>query len=214
MRRREFIGLLGGSVASSVSWPLAARAQQGDGMRRIGVLMGAAPTELGETYLATFLRRLDELGWKTGRNARTEVRWWTGGPEQMRPAVAELLASSPDVIVVFTNLALAVLKPMAGKVPIVFVGVGDPIGDGFVTSLARPGGNITGFTSHDGPMGGKWLEVLKETAPNLTRVVTIFHAETPVHRAFWDSIEDAAPRMRVEVTCRSASMMLPKSSAP
>ena len=197
MQRREFILALGGAAAS---WPLAARAQQGERMRRIGVLMGAAPTRLGETYLDAFTGRLDELGWKKGRNARTEVRWWTGGPEQMRTAVAELLAFSPDVIMVFSNLALAVLKPMAGTVPVVFVGVGDPVGDGFVASLAHPGGNITGFAGNESPMGGKWLEVLKETVPHLTRALTIFHPETPIHRAFLRSTEDAAPRLGIEVT--------------
>jgi putative ABC transport system substrate-binding protein len=169
-------------------------------MRRIGVLMGAAPTKLGETYLGAFISRLDELGWKKGRNTSTEVRWWTGGPEHMRTAVTELIAFSPDVIMVFSNLALAVLKPMAGKVPIVFVGVGDPIGDGFVASLAHPGGNITGFAGNDAPMGGKWLELLKETAPHITRALTIFHPETPIHRAFLRSIEDAATRLGIEVT--------------
>jgi putative ABC transport system substrate-binding protein len=197
MKRREFITLLGGAAAT---WPLAARAQQGDGMRRIGVLMGAAPTQLGETYLGAFTSRLDELGWKKGRNTRTEVRWWTGGPEQMRTIIAELLAFSPDVIMVFSNLALATLKPMAGKVPIVFVGVGDPVGEGFVASLAHPGGNNTGFAGFDGPMGGKWLEVLKETVPHLTRVMAILHPATPIHQAFWHSIEDAAPRLGVEAT--------------
>jgi putative tryptophan/tyrosine transport system substrate-binding protein len=199
MRRREFITLIGGAAAApSLLWPLAARAQRGDSMRRVGVLMGTAATEHGETYLAAFLRRLQELGW--GRNISTDVRWWAGGPEQMRPAIAELLASSPDVIMVFSNLALAVLKPMAGKVPVVFVGVGDPVGDGFVASLARPGGTITGFAGNDGPMGGKWLEVLKETAPHLTRILTIFHPETPVHQAMWNSIRDSAPRLGIEVT--------------
>jgi hypothetical protein len=115
MRRRDLIILLGGAA---VAWPLAASAQQVDGTRRICVLMGAAPADLGETYLATFLRRLRELGWTEGSNAHTEVRWWTGGPEQMRTVVTELVAFSPDVIMVFSNLALAVLKPMAGKVPL------------------------------------------------------------------------------------------------
>jgi putative ABC transport system substrate-binding protein len=197
MKRREFISLLGGGAAAT--WPLTSRAQQGDGKRGIGVLMGAAATKLGETYLAAFFSRLEELGWKKDRNARVEVRWWTGGPEQMRPVVAGLLAFSPDVIMVFSNLALAVLKPLAGKVPVVFVGVGDPVGDGFVESLARPGGNITGFAGNEGPMGSKWLEVLNETVPHLTRVLTIFHPETPIHQAFQRSIEGAAPRMNVEV---------------
>jgi putative tryptophan/tyrosine transport system substrate-binding protein len=201
MKRREFITLLGGAAAvSSVYWPVVAHAQWPGGMRRIGVLMGTAATVQGASYLTAFLLRLEDLGWTQGRNISTETRWWADGPEQMRPAVAELLAFSPDVIMVWSNLALAVLKPMAGKVPIVFAGVGDPVGSGFVTSLARPGGNITGFASYDGPMGGKWLEVLKETAPHLTRVMTILHPETPVHQAFWHSIKDAAPRLGVEVT--------------
>jgi len=197
MKRREFISLLGGGAAAT--WPLTLHAQHGDIKRGIGVLMGAAPTKLGETYLAAFFSRLEELGWKKDRNVHIEVRWWIGGPEQMRPVVAELLAVSPDVIMVFSNLALAVLKPLMGKVPVVFVGVGDPVGDGFVESLARPGGNITGFAGNEGPMGSKWLEVLNETVPHLTRVLTIFHPETPIHQAFQHSIEGAAPRMNVEV---------------
>jgi putative ABC transport system substrate-binding protein len=179
---------------------MAARAQQGERVRRIGVLMGSAETELGKTYLATFLQRLEQLGWTQGRNARVDVRWWTGGEAEMRPVVAELLAFSPDVIMVFSNLALALLKPMARNVPVVFVGVGDPVGDGFVASLAHPGGNTTGFAGTDGPIGGKWLEMLKETAPHLTRVMMIFHPETPIHQAFWLSLQEAAPRFGVEVT--------------
>ena len=209
MKRREFIALLGGVAAS---WPLAAHAQSG-GVRKIGVLMGAAPSMFSDTYLAAFLKRLEELGWVNGRNARTEVRWWTGGPEQMRPIVAELLAASPDVIMVFSNLALAVLKPMAGNVPVVFVGVGDPVGDGFVASLAHPGANITGFAGTDAPMAGKWLEVLKETAPDVTRVMAIVHLETPAHQAMWNAIR--TPRR--DWLWRSppwASTMPPRSSAP
>jgi len=196
MRRRTFIAL----VCGAAMWPVAAPAQQGERMRRIGVLMGSAETELGKTYLATFLQRLEQLGWTQGRNARVDVRWWTSGEAEMRPVVAELLAFSPDVIMVFSNLALALLKPMARNVPVVFVGVGDPVGDGFVASLAHPGGNSTGFAGTDGPIGGKWLEMLKETAPHLTRVMMIFHPETPIHQAFWRSLQEAAPRFGVEVT--------------
>ena len=196
MRRRTFIALVCGAAA----WPMAAPAQQGERVRRIGVLMGSAETELGKTYLATFLQRLEQLGWTQGRNARVDVRWWTGGEAEMRPVVAELLAFSSDVIMVFSNLALALLKPMARNVPVVFVGVGDPVGDGFVASLAHPGGNTTGFAGTDGPIGGKWLEMLKETAPHLTRVMMIFHPETPIHQAFWRSLQEAAPRFGVEVT--------------
>jgi putative tryptophan/tyrosine transport system substrate-binding protein len=197
MRRREFITLIGGAA---VAWPLPARAQQAGEIRRIAVLMGTATTELGKSYLATFVQRLEQLGWANGRNARIETRWWTGTLDEMRPVVAELLGVSPDVIMAFSNPAVALLKPTAGKIPIVFVGVGDPIGDGFVTSLARPGGNITGFAGTDGPIGGKWLEVLKETAPHLTRVMMLMHPETPIHQAFWRSLEAAAPRFGVEVT--------------
>ena len=115
--------------------------------------------------------------------------------------IGVLMGAAPsDVIMVFSNLALAVLKPMAGKVPVVFVGVGDPVGDGFVASLAHPGANITGFAGTDAPMAGKWLEVLKETAPGLTRAMAIVHLETPAHQAMWNAIRDAAPRLGVEVT--------------
>jgi putative ABC transport system substrate-binding protein len=162
--------------------------------------MGTATTELGKSYLVTFVRRLEQLGWSDGRNARIQTRWWSGTLNEMRPVVAELLAFSPDVIMAFSNPAVASLKPTAGRVPIVFVGVGDPIGDGFVPSLAHPGGNITGFAGTDGPIGGKWLEVLKETAPRVTRVMMLMHPETPIHQAFWRSFEAAAPRFGVEVT--------------
>ena len=195
MKRREFISLLGGAAA----WPLAAQAQQAGQFRRIAVFMGTATTELGKTYLAVFLQRLEQLGWSNGRNAAIETRWWTGTVDEMRPVVAELLAFSPDVIMAFSNPAVALLKQTAGKTPIVFVGVGDPIGDGFVPSLAHPGGNITGFAGTDGPIGGKWLEVLKETAPHVSRVMMLMHPETPIHQAFWRSFDAAAPRFGVEV---------------
>ena len=197
MRRREFITLVGSAAAA---WPLAARAQQGERIRRITVLMGVAEDALNKGNLAALLARLDELGWKDGHNLRTDVRWWAGGPEQMQSVVADMLSSSPDVAIAATNLALAVLKPVAGNVPVVFLGVGDPVGSGFVASLAHPGGNITGFATYDGPMGGRWLDVLKQTAPHLTRILTILHPETPIHQAFWYSIQDAAPHFGVEVT--------------
>lgn len=197
MRRRTFITLIG--AGAGAAWPMAVWAQRPGPLRRIAVLMGSAETELGKTYLATFLRRLEQLGWTQGRTARFEVRWWAGGTTEMQPVAQELLSFSPDVIMVFSNLALALLKPIARTVPIVFVGVGDPIGAGFVESLARPGGNSTGFAGTDGPIGGKWLEVLKETAPHLTRVMMILHPETPVHQAFWRSAEEAAPGLGIEV---------------
>ena len=196
MRRREFIGLLGGAVAA---WPLAARAQQGP-VRRIVVLVGAAETAWSRGWLAAFSRRLDELGWRENRNLVTQVQWWNDQQEQMRAWAAELIAHSPDVAVTYTNLATAVLKPIAGSVPIVFVGVGDPVGSRFVASLAQPGGNITGFASHESSLGGKWLEVLKETAPQITRVLAIVHPENPAAQAQWRSVEEAAPRLAIEAT--------------
>jgi putative tryptophan/tyrosine transport system substrate-binding protein len=195
MRRRDFIKVIGGGA---VAWPFGARSQQSRETRRIAVLMGTAATGLGKSYLATFLQHLERLGWVDGRNARIETRWWTGTVDEMRPVVAELVAFSPDVIMAFSNLALALLKRMASTIPVVFVGVGDPIGDGFVSSLAHPGGNITGFAGFDGPIGGRWLEVLKETVPHITRVMMIMHPETPIQQAFWRSLEEAAPRFGVE----------------
>jgi ABC-type uncharacterized transport system substrate-binding protein len=131
------------------------------------------------------------------------VQWWNDQPEQMRVWAAELVARTPDVAVAFSNPALAILKPLAENIPIVFIGVGDPVGSRFVASLARPGGNITGFASHAPSMGGKWLEVLKETAPHITRALAIMHVETEVHKAFLQSIEDAAPRLAIEATAGS-----------
>jgi putative tryptophan/tyrosine transport system substrate-binding protein len=197
MRRRDFVILLGGGAAAA--WPIAARAQQPGRVRRVVVLLGAAETASSRGWLTAFLRRLDELGWRESGNLVTHVQWWNDQPEQMRVWAAELVARSPDVAVTYTNLALAVLKPIAGSVPIVFVGVGDPVGGGFVSSLARPGGNITGFASHEPSMGGKWLEVLKETAPHITRVLAIMHPETLSHQGMWQSIEEAAPRLAIEV---------------
>jgi len=190
MKRRKFIALLGGAAAA---WPATGRAQQREGMRRVGVLMGAAETGWSRGWLAAFLRRLDELGWRESHNLITQVQWWNDQPEQMRVWAAELIARSPHVAVTFTNFALEVLKPIAGSVPIVFIGVG-------VASLAYPGGNITGFASHEPSMGGKWLEVLKETAPQITRVLAIVELENPASQAQWRSVEEAAQRLAVEAT--------------
>ena len=165
MRRREILALIGSAVGGS---HLVVNAQPGP-VRRLVVLMGAAETPSSRRLLTSFLHRLDELGWSERRNLFTRGQWWNDRPEQMRMWAAELIAGSPDVAVTFTNHALEVMKPIAGSVPIVFIGVGDPVGSGFVPSFAHPGGNITGFASHDPSMGGKWLEVLKETAPNISQ---------------------------------------------
>jgi putative tryptophan/tyrosine transport system substrate-binding protein len=197
MKRRSFIALLG----AAATWPRAARAQPPESrVRRIGVLMGSAPSETGQRYLAAFSRRLEQLGWSQGGTARIDIRWWTGGPQEMRPVITELISSAPDVIMVFSNLALSLLSRMTASVPIVFVGVGDPIGDGFVASLSRPGGNMTGFAGTDGPIGGKWIQVLKEAVPQLARAMMIYHPETPIHQEFWRAAERAAPRFGVELS--------------
>jgi len=197
MRRRELVrGILG----SAIFWPLDALAQQRSPVRRIAVLLGSAPSPQAERYVSALFLRLAELGWKTGVNLQADVRWWKDGQDQMKPVVAELLASSPDVVVAFTNLAVAVLRPLAGNIPIVFVGVGDPVGDGIVSGLAHPGGTITGFASHAPSMGGKWLEMLKEGCPSLARVMAILHPETRTHRALWQSLAAAAPQFGIEAT--------------
>jgi putative tryptophan/tyrosine transport system substrate-binding protein len=195
MRRRGFLGLVGGAIVAGMN---SARAQQG--YRRVEVFMGAAETSSSRDWVAAFLRRLDELGWRNNHNLVVQVQWWNDRPEQMRTRAAELISRSPDVAVTFTNLALEVLRPIAGNVPIVFCGVGDPVGSGFVASLARPGGNMTGFASHEPSMGGKWLGVLKEAAPNITRALVIMHPETPSHQGMWRSAEQIAPRLGIEVT--------------
>src|SRR5262249_51886128 len=194
MRRRGFLGLVGGVLVAGIN---SARAQQRS--HRVEVLMGAAETSSSRHWVAAFLRRLDELGWREGHNLVVKVQWWNDRPEQMRTRAAELVSRSPDVAVAFTNLALEVLKPIAGNVPIVFCGVGDPVGSGFVASLARPG-NITGFASHESSMGGKWLGVLKEAAPSITRALAIMHPETASHQGMWRSIEQIAPRLGIEAT--------------
>jgi len=197
MRRREFLTLLGSAVAGN---PLAVHAQQPEAIRRVVVLMGAAETPSSRRWLTSFLHRLNELGWSERRNLSTQVQWWNEGPEQMRAWAAELIAGSPDVAVTFTNHALEVMKPIARSVPIVFIGVGDPVGSGFVSSFAHPGENITGFASHDPSMGGKWLEVLKETAPNISRVLVIMVPGVTVLQAMLRSAEEAATRLSVETT--------------
>lgn len=188
--------LLGGAALCQ---PLVARAQQPDQMRRIGVLIGTAPTGQNPTAYAAFLRRLAELGWTDGRNVLVELRWANSDPELMRSYGTELAGHSPDVFLVQSNPALAALRPLVGNTPIVFVHVADPVGSGFVASLARPGGNITGFTNFEPSMGSKWLQTLKQVAPDIAHAAALFHPETPANVAFWRDAEAAAPKVGISV---------------
>ena len=196
MRRREFFRVLGGAA---IAWPLAARAQQGERVRRIAVLQGTAATGQSPAGYAAFLRRLGELGWTDGRNVRIELRWANSDPGLMRSYGMELVNHSPDVFLVQSNPALAVLRPLAGNTPIVFVNVADPVGSGFVASIARPGGNITGFTNFEPSMGGKWLQTLKQIAPDVNHAAALFHPETPANVAFWREAETAAPKVGIKL---------------
>jgi putative tryptophan/tyrosine transport system substrate-binding protein len=176
MKRRDFITLLGGAVAA---WPLAARAQQQPGrVRRVGVLIGIAVNDPdAQTRLAAFVQTLQQLGWTDGRNVRIDTRWASGDAELIRRYAAELVALAPDVIFV-TGAAVAALLQATHTVPIVFAAVADPVGSGFVDSLSQPGGNATGFMQFEYGLSGKWLELLKEIAPSLTRVIVLWDPET------------------------------------
>jgi ABC-type uncharacterized transport system substrate-binding protein len=171
MRRRDFIKVIIGFAAA---WPLGARAQQADRIRRIGVLMGlAADDSEGQARVAAFLRGLQEAGWVVGRNVQIDYRWSAGDADRGRRYAAELVALAPDVILGAGSLGLGALLQATRVVPIVFVHVPDPVGAGFVDSLARPGGNATGFTLFEYSTSGKWLELLKQIAPGVTRVAVL-----------------------------------------
>jgi putative ABC transport system substrate-binding protein len=169
--RRKFITGLGGAA---VAWPLAARAQQADRMRRVGVLWNlAADDPEGQARLAVFLQGLQELDWTDGRNVRIDYRWAAADADRYRTYAAELVALAPDVILASASASVAALLQTTRTVPIVFVNVIDPVGAGFVARLARPGGNATGFTLFEYSLSGKWLELFKEIAPNLTRIAIL-----------------------------------------
>jgi ABC-type uncharacterized transport system substrate-binding protein len=194
MKRREFIAALG--VAAG--WPIAVRAQQVRQLRRIAVLMGTVETAPDHLGLRGVFERLKALGWTDGVTADIEVRWSKTDLGLMRENAQALMALSPDVILCHSNPALAQLRPLAGSTPIVFVMVADPVGSGFVSTLAHPGGNITGFTNFEPSMGGKWVEMLKEIAPQVERIGVLMHPETNAHLAFWREAEAAARALRIE----------------
>jgi len=198
MRRREFIMLIGGAAAA---WPLAGRAQQPERVRRIGVLMNLASDDAeGQARLAAFHQGLQQLGWTVGRNVQIDYRWGAGNADYIRKFAAELVALAPDVILTTGAVALGPLQQVSRTVPIVFVNVTDPVGGGFVASLGRPGGNATGFTSIEYGMSGKWLELLKEIAPRVTRAAIIRDPTFASGIGQLGAIQSVAPSFGVEVS--------------
>jgi putative ABC transport system substrate-binding protein len=194
--RRDFITLLGGAAA----WPMAARAQQ-ERMRRIGVLtnLDEADPEL-KGWLTAFQVELQKLGWAQGRNISFEYRWPGSDEQRLQSSAADLVKAAPDVIFAAATPALVALHRESRSLPIVFVQVSDPVKLGFVASLARPGGNMTGFTTFEYPVGGKWLELLKDTAPGRTRVAVLLDPSNPSGLAYLQGVEAAAPSLGVQLT--------------
>jgi len=197
MRRRDFIKVIGGAAAA---WPLVARAQQPEQMRRVGILMNRAGDDPeGQARVNTFRRALEQLGWTEGRNVQIDVRWGEDIVEIERKYAAELIALAPDVILAGGTLSVAALHHVSRTVPIVFAGVGDPVGAGFVESLARPGGNTTGFMVYEFGLGAKWLELLKQLAPNVTRVAVLRDPNNSASVGQFGAVQAAAQSLRVEV---------------
>jgi putative ABC transport system substrate-binding protein len=201
MRRREFIKVLGGAAA----WPLAARAQQGERVRRIALFpLGAAGDPEADAYVQALRQSLKELGWSDGRNIRIDVRWESADRAHLQADVAAALSLDPEVIVSAGTPTTAELAQRTRTVPIVFVNVGDPLASGLVHSLARPGGNVTGFTAVESSIGGKWVELLKEIAPRVERLLLVFNPQNPTWKFHVPTTEAAASALALPVTTASA----------
>jgi putative ABC transport system substrate-binding protein len=197
MRRREFITLLGGAAGG---WPLAARAQHRERARRIGVLLPAAADDTHyQTWVGAFLQGLALSGWSVGQNVRVDTRWATANADAVRRHAAEMAASAPDVILAPGASTVGPLLQATRTVPIVFAIVADPVGAGFVESLARPGGNTTGFMAFEYGIAGKWLELLKQIAPNVTRMAVLRDTAIPSGTGQFGAIQSVAPSLGVEV---------------
>jgi putative ABC transport system substrate-binding protein len=196
VKRREFIAGLGGAAA----WPMAVRAQQPERMRRIGVLLNITINDPeSQTRLAAFAQGLQSLGWIIGQNVRVDYRWGNGSADALIKYAAELLALAPDVILAQSTAAVAPLLRLTRTVPIVFTAVADPVAAGYVQTLARPGGNATGFTGFEYAFAGKWLELLKEIAPAVKRVAVLREAGSVTGPAQFGAIQAVAPRLGVEL---------------
>src|SRR6516165_7628167 len=197
MKRRKFITLLG----SAAAWPLVARAQQPERMRRIGVLMSrAADDPQAQARLAAFQQALQQLGWNDGRNVRIDIRWHESDADRARTYAQELIALAPDIFLADATPSVTALQHATRTLPIVFAAVLDPVGAGFVDSLSRPGGNITGFMAFEYGFSGKWLELLKQIAPQVTRVAVIRNPAISAAIAQFGAIQAVAPALGVEVT--------------
>jgi putative ABC transport system substrate-binding protein len=200
MQRRAFISLLGGAAVASVARPLVAHAQQPERMRRVGILLPAAADDAdSQARVGAFLQALGQLGWTIGRNVRIDTRWATTNAAEIRRHAGELAALAPDAILAFGTSTVGPLLQATRTVPIVFPIAGDPVAAGFVDSLARPGGNATGFLSFEYGISGKWLELLKQIAPGVTRVAVLRNPDTPTGPAMFGVIQAVAPSFRVEV---------------
>ena len=199
MRRRDVLALLGGAAAApAVFWPRGTRAQQ---MRRVGVLMNGADTiPLNQMYLATFVQALPPLGWMVGKNLRLDIRWNDADARRAREYASELVSLNPDAILVASTTNLTATRLATCTIPIVFVNVSDPVVQGFVPSLMRPGGNITGFAQYEFSIAGKWLDLLKQMVPALARVTAVFNPDTsPQSQYFLRAIQTAAQTFGVEM---------------
>jgi putative ABC transport system substrate-binding protein len=203
MRRREFISLLGGGA---FAWPVATLAQQIEHVRRIGIIMNYAEADgEGQERLSLLRDRLNKLGWTPGKNIQIEVRWTAGQLDRMRAHAAELISIPVDVLVGYGTPLLKALKALTQTIPIVFVQIADPARTGLVSNYARPDGNITGFTDLDASIAGKWMEVLKEAAPFVSRVIVLANPEQPIHREFLREIDIAAPSLKIEISVAERS---------
>jgi putative tryptophan/tyrosine transport system substrate-binding protein len=202
IRRREFIARLGSAAAAPTLWPLATDAQQPDHMRRVGMLMNGAATEARpQAYVKAFTESLSKAGWIEGKNISIVVRYNAGDAALARIFAAQLIGLVPDVILASSTTNLMMIREVTKKAPIVFTSVSDPIEQGFVASLAKPGGNITGFTAYDFSIGGKWLGLLKQIAPDLARIAVMFNPDTsPQSNFFLRSIGAAGSSLGIAVT--------------
>jgi putative ABC transport system substrate-binding protein len=197
VKRREFITLLGGAA---VVWPLAVRAQQPNPVRRIGVLMGIGQSDPEGQARALALRHgLEQYDMKDGQNLHIEYRWGAGDPNQIRSFAAELVARVPDVILATNTPTVRALQQLTRTIPIVFVSVSDPVSDGFVASLSKPGGNITGYSTYEPSMAGKWVQFLKLVAPDVTQIAVMFNPETAAHSLYLPTLESVAPSFGVKI---------------